>query len=502
MRVASAQPLLPGFLITFLVAFASGQAPPDGSVGLQSIRAELREKTRTGEFPSVSIGVIEGGKTVWRESFGFADVEKRIAAAPDTIYALGSLSKSITGTAVFKLVQDGKIDLDQPISKYLRSQKIAVHGRDPNSYKVFHLLNMAAGIPHYWRYCYSGSGDLKACGKELLGQASFSAFAPGEVHLYSNLSFGLAAQMVEDVSRSPFRDYLNAAIFRPAGMRHTFTHRSEIDSAAFTVAKPYKRDGKPADAFQFEPAGGGGFYSSVDDLLKYAAIHLPRRNGRRAILSDRTLTEIHRVRPELPHRFYANGWGVLPLSEKWTTLLSNGAIEGAATTLLVLPDSDIAIVVLVNKTVGNDATDDIAFRIAGAMLPGYKEAIDGLFKRVGPEFEDKPYEAGSNSYGVWAGNAIIGNTAVPFRLRISPDAVFISFRNSAPLKLVDPKLSGGLASFDLALKDPSNLGMKSNFLKVLFRISGDKLTGIIQDEVLKPRPDRLLAYFISASKEL
>lgn len=236
--------------------------------------------------------------------------------------------------------------------------------------------------------------------------------------------------------------------------------------------------------------------------MKYAAIHLPRRNGRRAILSDRTLTEAHRVRPELPHRFYANGWGVLPLSEKWTTLLSNGAIEGAATTLLVLPDSDIAIVVLVNKTVGNDATDDIAFRIAGAMLPGYKEAIDGLFKRVGPEFEDKPYEAGSNSYGVWAGNAIIGNTAVPFRLRISPDAVFISFRNSAPLKLVDPKLSGGLASFDLALKDPSNLGMKSNFLKVLFRISGDKLTGIIQDEVLKPRPDRLLAYFISASKEL
>ena len=504
MRTAILRAIWLVITLTLLALCFTGQTStrsPHYDERLQSLRDELRERIQTGELPSVSVGVVKGGKAIWKGSFGFADIEKRIKATPFTVYALGSLSKSITGTAVFKLVQDGKIDLDRPVDNYLRTRLIGVHGGNANDLKVFHLLNMAAGIPHFWRYCYVSSGNLSQCGDELLDQASFSAFKPGEVHLYSNLSFAIAAQMVEDVSRVRFRDYLRTAILKPAGMRHTFTHLNELRDASLTVARPYKRDGTPADAFQFEPAGGGGFYSSVDDLLKYAAIHLPHRNDRRAILNNRTIAEDHRVRPELPHRYYANGWGVLPLPNGWTTLLSNGAIEGAATTLLVLPDSDLAIVVLVNKTVGNDPTDDLAFRIAGAMLPGYKKGLDELFAKVGPEFEDKPYENRPDSYGIWIGKVLIGGERVKLSLRISGDGLFLSLDDSDPRQLTDLRLSDGLVVGTLALKAPSELGIKSRSVKVFVRITGDKLTGFIQDEVLEPRPDRLLAYFISASKE-
>lgn len=491
-----------GFLLLAVSIEWTSAQTPGGQIDtrLEAIRIELAGKIADGSLPSVSIGVVSDGKTIWKESFGYADSERKIAATPDTIYALGSLSKSITGTAVFKLVQNGKIDLEQPINKYLRTATINFHGRDPNSYKVFHLLNMAAGVPHFWRYCYRDSGALDRCESELLDQASFSAFGPGEVHLYSNLSFGLAARMVADVARKPFADFMETDIFRPAGMNGTFTHIREIPETGVIVAKPYKSDGKPAGAFQFEPAGGGGFFSNVNDLLKYGEFHLPRPDTKHRILSEATIAENHRVRTDLPHGYYANGWGVLPLSGNGKTLLSNGAIEGAASTLLVLPEAEIVIVVLVNKTVGNDFTDDIGFRIAGAMLPGYKENLDALFSKIGPEFAEKHFTGDRDADGTWVGFVKFGSRKMSLKIIIRGSEIFLAFGKGSMQKLSDVKHTGGLIRGDRVMNEPLEPDIQSKTATVTFRISKEKLTGFIQDEVLSPRPTRMLSYFISASR--
>lgn len=488
-------------LLAIFIGETAAQAPrSQTNPQLETIRAELVARAADGSLPSVSVGVIRNGSELWKESFGYADVERKIAATPDTIYALGSLSKSMTGTAVFKLVQNGKLDLDHPINKYLRTATINFHGRDPDRYKVFHLLNMAAGLPHYWRYCYRDAGNLGRCESELLDRASFSAFGPGEVHLYSNLSFGLAARMVADVARKPFADFMQTEIFGPAGMNGTLTHIREIPENGLIVARPYKTDGNPASPFQFEPAGGGGFFSNVNDLLKYGKIHLPKRDTERQILSNATLAENHRVRSELPHQYYANGWGVLPLPGNGKTLLSNGAIEGAAATLLVLPDAEIVIVVLVNKTVGNDFTDDIAFRIAGAVLPGYKRDLDALFSKIGPTFSEEQFTGENNADGTWVGKADIGNRKMSLRINIRGPAISLALGNRAMQKLSDVKRSGGLIRGDLELDRSLQPEVQSKTVTVTFRISNDKLTGFVQDEVLSPRPTRMLSYFISASR--
>ncbi|MBK9165026.1 MAG: beta-lactamase family protein [Acidobacteria bacterium] len=477
----------------------SQDAPQKVSIELKSIRSELISRTDSRELPSVSVGVVRNGVDVWRESFGFASIEQNITATPDTVYAVGSLSKSMTGTAVFKLVEEGKIDLRSPIAKYLRSIRLRTFVQPKNDYKVLHLLNMAAGVPHYWRYCYVDSGELDRCAKANLKAASFSAFEPGSYHLYSNLSFGLAAQMIADVSGKPFSRFIRESIFRPSGMNRTFTHRDEIPKAV-VIARPYKRDGKPAPDFQFEPAGGGGFYSSVNDLLRYGLIHLGESGSGDPVLQRRTLDMNHTVNRGLPHRYYANGWGVLPLGEFGISLLSNGAIEGAAATLLVLPKEKVVVVVLVNKTVGNDVTDDLAFRIAGAILPGYKERLDGLFAELGPEFADKEFLGMSTLEGDWKGSVHFGKKRLPVDFRIRGSEIFIKFDRAEFVKVEKLRITNSTISGTVTapLLGKSEHGMA--IADLIIRLERDRLTGFVSFETLKPRPELLLAYYLSAKR--
>lgn len=483
----------------FLRSSAQIVVKPDGAhVDLYSIQADAKKRVGSGELPSISIGVIQNGKTVWKESFGWADVGKKVAATPDTIYALGSLSKSITGTAVFKLAQSGRVDLEKPIGKYLRTRPIDFRGHDPNAYRVFHLLNMTAGLPHYWRYCYTDRDDLKKCGNEFLTKVSFSAFRPGEVHLYSNLSFELAAQMVADVTRQPFGKFVRGAVLVPSGMKRTFTYFDEIPKTGATVAKPYKSDGKPAAVLQFEPAGGGGFYSTVNDLLKYGSMHLRQKDNRNAVLRNATLAENHRVRPELPHGYYANGWGILPLPGKGTTLLSNGAIEGAASSLIVLPDAEIVIVVLVNKTVGNDLTDDIAFRIAGALLPNYKNHLDKLFEKVGPLFSDRNITKDDGLDGRWSGEAIVADGRKKIELSIEGTSGSIRFDGS-DYEIKALKFEQGLIKAECNIEIADFKGNRQR-AELLFRKDGENLEGMLSVDVRSDRPEFLLPYFVGLTR--
>lgn len=495
------------WLITVLVlafvtaAKSSAQNPLTDYGELNAIRRELQRKTAEGAIPSVSIGVLRKDEEIWKESFGFANLERKLPASSDTIYALGSLSKSITATAVFKLTELGKIDLEKPIDRYLKSQKIERHGRAPSSYRVYHYLNMAAGIPHYWRYCYEGPIDLQTCAGELSGDASFSAFASGSLHLYSNFSFGIAANLVSDVSGGTFSDFARTHILIPAGMKRTYFHLNDISKTEPNFAVSYKANGENAGRFQFEPAGGGGYYSTVNDLLKYARIHLGDSGMRKPVLRISTLSKIHRVRPGLPSEYYANGWGVLTLPEKRSTLISNGAIEGAASTLLIMPDAGIAVVVLINKTVGNDVTDDIAFRIIDALEPGYKKEIDALFEKLGPQFSPTDFKGDKELDGEWKGLVSVRGKKVPVKMIFEGTAVSIQLGKTSAVRVERLTTGQGLSSgIFTATGAGEMLGLKSDRLELKFRRAGRRIEGIIQAEILEPRPEFMLARYLSAER--
>ncbi|HCA58388.1 MAG TPA: hypothetical protein DEP46_10425 [Blastocatellia bacterium] len=208
----------------------------------------------------------------------------------------------------------------------------------------------------------------------------------------------------------------------------------------------------------------------------------------------------HTVNRELPHRYYANGWGVLPLRGFGETLLSNGAIEGAAATLLVLPKEKVVVVVLVNKTVGNEVTDDLAFRIAGAILPGYKRQLDGLFADVGPEFADKEFLGMSTLDGDWKGSVRVGKRRLPVDLRIRGSEIFIKFDRAEFVKVEKLRIANSTISGTVTAPLLGKSGSVTAIADLTIRLERDRLTGFVSFETLKPRPELLLAYYLFAKR--
>ena len=112
------------------------------------IRASLIDRIATGEIPSAAVTVIENGRIVWAEALGWADLETRRPATPETSYLLGSLAKALTSAVVMGLVEDGRLGLDDSIDPWVRVRKF---GGGSGNATLRQLLDATAGIPHGWR---------------------------------------------------------------------------------------------------------------------------------------------------------------------------------------------------------------------------------------------------------------------------------------------------------------------------------------------------------------
>jgi CubicO group peptidase (beta-lactamase class C family) len=111
-------------------------------------RAHIVDLVARGEIPSMAVAVAQRGKIVWEEAFGWADRENKVAATPNTIYKVGSLSKSITATGMMKLIQDGRVSLDDDVDRLFAPAVFTAYKGRASDIKVKHLLKMTAGIPH------------------------------------------------------------------------------------------------------------------------------------------------------------------------------------------------------------------------------------------------------------------------------------------------------------------------------------------------------------------
>lgn len=308
-----------------------------------AIRAELIEAVRKGEIPSASIAVIAGGKTVWEESIGWADREKKIPATAETAYLLASMGKSVSATAVMKLVERGAIDLDAPVSRYLGNVKLTMYAGSEEAVTVTRVLDMTAEIPHGGLSFKSLAARNAYSTAALVRNRGFVVFPPGTVSLYSNMNYAVVEQMIEHVTGKPYGTFLHDALFAPLGMEHTWagTRRSG-------AATGYGRDGKALGTVFNIPESSLSMYASIDDLRLYARLHLGLLES--PLLSNDSLTRMHTHRSGLEHAPMALGIGRIELDGGRLFLLTNGRAGGAPSALAMLPDQQSAAICLINAT--------------------------------------------------------------------------------------------------------------------------------------------------------
>ena len=309
-----------------------------------------------GAVPGASLLVIRDGVSVVRRSWGLADLENHVAAAPATNYRLASVTKQFTAAAILLLAQDDKLFLSDRASKWLPSLPKAA-----GSVTLHQLLTHTSGIIDY-EDLMADSATIQIHDAEVLrlleGRDSVY-FPPGTSYRYSNSGYALLALIVERVSGKTFAAFLRDRIFTPLGMNGTVAHQDGVNAISNRAFGYTTKNGSWIDKDQSTTSavlGDGGIYSSIDDMAKWDAAQYDSRlldeQWRRVAFTPHTATDV-------PGTSYGFGWRITG-----ETLWHSGETSGFRNVIVRFPARKLTVVILTNR----DAPDPYRTALAIAKL--------------------------------------------------------------------------------------------------------------------------------------
>ena len=301
--------------------------------------------------PGVAIGIWNQGKE-YAEGFGVTSVEHPLPVTADTLFQTGSISKTFTGTLIMKLVEEGKVKLDEPVKTYIQNFK--VQDKDvTEKVTVRHLLtHMGGWVGDYFNDF--GNGD-DALDKMVRDIAKLPQVQPlGTLWSYNNTGFNVASRIAEIVTKKPYEQAAQEMLFDPIGLKMSFfypddallTHRFVVGHqkvrGKVEVARPW--------AIGRAGNGVGGVVSTVRDLLKYARFHMS--NGRKGVISGKSLKAMRLQQADAGPR---GGMGITWFIRRIGDLsmyAHGGATNGQQAYLFFIPEKNFACAILTNSDNG------------------------------------------------------------------------------------------------------------------------------------------------------
>lgn len=363
----------------------------------RQLQALIAHERTGGHIASMSIALVDDQRVVWRYGAGFADVERQVPATAGTLYRMGSISKLFTDTAAMQLVDEGRLALDEPVSRILPWWRIG--GERPEVPVTLRgLMTHHAGMPRdfaagmWLRTAPGPQGDFRAMLRGLRDEALDGP--PGLGFGYSNVGIDLVGALVEAAADQPFEQRVSARVLAPLGMR-------EASFSAALPTSPQMARGHLKGEPQTEPAlrdtPAGGLTASVDDMARF--IEMQFANGRNAegqtVLPAAALAEMLRVQnADVPLDGDMHiGLGWLFTTFGLDTVKGGGPVAHHAgatlyfrTQLIMLPEQKLGVIVAANDGAAGEAVSRVAQRALALLLeaktgrrqppsqPGFREA--------------------------------------------------------------------------------------------------------------------------------
>ncbi len=330
---------------------------------IQEIEAAIKEEMSKQGIPGISVAVVSEGRVRWSSGYGMADVENNVAANAETVYRLGSISKSLTAVAVMQLAEGGKLDLDAPVQKFC-----AAFPAKQWPVTTRQILGHLSGIRHYKSDEEFNSTRLYASVGEGLSMFKDDPLLhePGTKYSYTTFGYSVLGCAVEGAAGSKFADYVREHVLKPAGME-----RARVDSVAEIIphrAQGYRRDPRTKElrnsplADNSYKVPGGGFVSTAGDLAKFAAALQAD-----ALLKAETKEQMftRQKTRDGKETSYGLGFGVGTWNGQ-RMVGHSGAQQRVSTFLHILPERGAAVVLMVNL---EDAKlGDLAIRIGDIVI--------------------------------------------------------------------------------------------------------------------------------------
>jgi len=346
---------------------AQAQQPATRAAAVQPLAARLDALFKPqykAEDPGATVIVVKDGKTVFRKAYGAADIAARTPLTPGTVLRLGSITKQFTAVAILMLADEGKLALNDPITRFLPDYPIG-----GKVITIEHLLTHTSGIVSYTskpNYVAGMAQDLTVDQMIDGFKNGPLEFEPGTRFNYNNSGYFLLGAIIEKVSGLSYANFLEQRIFMPLGMKDTAYEgagRSGAPRAAGYSAQE-KGYGLAQPLSMSQPYAAGALVSTVDDLATWDA----------AIASGKLLKPASWKLAFTPYQLspgestgYGYGWAVGKLQGA-PIVHHGGGINGFRTYALRLPEQKVFVAVLANSDSGNVHPEVLAKKAAALAM--------------------------------------------------------------------------------------------------------------------------------------
>jgi CubicO group peptidase (beta-lactamase class C family) len=404
----------------------------------ESIKALVKAKTDNDEIPSLSVAVAENGKIIWMESFGYADKENKIKATPNTLYTIASISKTLTATGIMKLFDDGKINLNIDVKAYLDTLNLKYFTNDGIKVTCRNLLTHTGGLPMYFDYYYDDDTINIPPIEQVITNFGAVVSTPSVKHNYANLGYGILGLIISNITKKEFNEYMKKEIFQPLGMYQTTADISSKTKSE--LAKRYDSNGE-LQPFSFaDTPGSANFSSSANDLIHFGMFHLCNYTNDETLLKKNTIklmqqkqfpdTLISDIGSDFKDRnTYGLGWFVNDNDYKYKIIYHAGGMDGVDAMLKLVPEKNIAVVVLVNQFSMNPSlSEQICDSILHIMLPDFK-SIKKVAAKTNIKNETKIIKQ-EDLTGMWKGNIETYNQKIPIKLEFQAEGDIYVYTNA------------------------------------------------------------------------
>ncbi|MBF4623267.1 serine hydrolase [Clavibacter sp. VKM Ac-2872] len=387
LALALAIPLAAGAATTATPADPPPPAPPQHQQGGHDLtRADvdtwldgvLGSALPTTGIPGAAVAVVADGQVLTSRGYGLADTgtegsSVRAVDPDDTLFRVGSVSKVVSATAVMQLVEEGRLDLDADVQRYLDFDLDTPKG----AVTLRHLLTHTSGFEEVITGLIGLPGSERALGDVMKTDPPEQVFVPGTTPAYSNYGASLAGYVAERVAGTPFVDLVQQEVLDRAGMTSSsFAQPLPADLDA-RLAKGYPDDSQPSYPTEVvNAAPAGALSATATDMARFMLGHLGDLPDDEALLDPATLDEMHR--PALG----TDQLGALAAGQRMDLGFFDDSTPGVAafghdgdtnvfhTAMRMFPDSDAGIFVTFNGN-GRDAVDTLELRTT--VLQGFAD---------------------------------------------------------------------------------------------------------------------------------
>ena len=339
---------------------ASAQRPPRARLQ-RAVDSLVTNALAEGPVAGMSVAVVRGSDTVVMKGYGYADVENEVPATAETVYRIGSITKQFTAAAVLRLIEQGKVSLDDSLGKHLPNAPAGWRG-----VTIRQLLNHTSGIPSYTsagpRWVSKMRLDLPH--DSLIGLVANDTmdFAPGSKWRYNNSGYYLLGMLLERISGRPYAQIVREELATPLGLRGTMY--CDLRPIIKRRAQGYQvRDDKLGNADPLsmtQPFAAGALCSKVGDLVAW----------QRALVAGRVVKPASYAAMTKPEGAATNsGYGFGLMSDTLagrTRVQHGGGINGFNAELMYFPSDTLTIAVLANTN--GPWAERVAKNIARAAL--------------------------------------------------------------------------------------------------------------------------------------